>query len=430
MRFDLLHPADQLVMIMDRIYNYGMTTTSGGNLSIRDQNGDVWITPSGVDKGSLTADDMILVRPDGDIIGRHKPSVELPFHLSIYRMRPDLGAILHAHPPTLVAFSLVRQLPDLRLLPDAPLILGELVMAKYAVPGSEELGKNIAECFEKGHNSVILENHGCVLGATDLFSAFMAFETLDYCARLEIDAKKLGQPRALSVSELEAFKAPRSPQLDAFIPRNASSAERAARKAMCRFILRSYKQRLFTSTQGTFSQRLPDGSFLITPYNKDRRYLEPEDLVLIKGGLAEAGKTPSRSVMLHEAIYRAHSKINSVIIAHPPSIMAFAVTDATFDSRIIPESYISLRNVKKLPYFSSKEDIPGTVQCLDRQTPVIIIENECVLVVGNTLLDAFDKLEVLEYSAKALIAATDIGEPVMISDKEIGDIETAFHMND
>ena len=120
MRFDLLHPADQLVMIMDRIYTYGMTTTSGGNLSIRDQNGDVWITPSGVDKGSLTAEDMILVKPDGQLIGRHKPSVELPFHLSIYRMRPDLGAILHAHPPTLVAFSLVRRLPDLRLLPDAP----------------------------------------------------------------------------------------------------------------------------------------------------------------------------------------------------------------------------------------------------------------------------------------------------------------------
>ena len=259
-----------------------------------------------------------------------------------------------------------------------------------------------------------------MLGATDLFSAFMAFETLDYCARLEIDAKKLGQPRPLSVSELEAFKAPRSPQLDAFIPRSASSAERAARKDMCRFILRSYDQRL--PTQG-ISQRV-DGSHHFVNGNR-RVWLRSKH-----PRLAEAGKTPSRSVLLHEAIYRAHPRIGSVIIAHPPSIMAFAVTDASFDSRIIPESYISLRHVKKLPYFSSKEDIQGTVYCRSRQTPVIVIENECVLVSGSCRLDDFDKREVLEYSAKALIAATDIGEPVMISDQEIGDIETAFHMND
>ncbi|RTQ73702.1 class II aldolase/adducin family protein, partial [Listeria monocytogenes] len=83
MRFDLLHPADQLVMIMQRIYAYGMTTTSGGNLSIRDENDDIWITPSGVDKGALTREDIIQVKPDGTLIGQHKPSVELPFHSEI-----------------------------------------------------------------------------------------------------------------------------------------------------------------------------------------------------------------------------------------------------------------------------------------------------------------------------------------------------------
>ena len=83
MRFELLHPADQLVMIMNRIYYYGMTTTSGGNLSIRDDNGDIWITPSGIDKGNLTRADMCQVKPDGTVIGPHKPSVELPFHSEI-----------------------------------------------------------------------------------------------------------------------------------------------------------------------------------------------------------------------------------------------------------------------------------------------------------------------------------------------------------
>ena len=157
MRFELLHPADQLVMIMNRIYYYGMTTTSGGNLSIKDENGDIWITPSGIDKGNLTRGDMCQVKPDGTIIGPHKPSVELPFHKKIYEIRPDLHAILHAHPPTLVAFSLARKIPNIALIPNASEVCGQVSMAKYDVPGSTQLGENIAEEFVKGYNTVLMD---------------------------------------------------------------------------------------------------------------------------------------------------------------------------------------------------------------------------------------------------------------------------------
>lgn len=428
MRFDLLHPADQLVMFMQRIYEYGMTTTSGGNLSIRDLNGDIWITPSGIDKGSLTRADIIQVKPDGTVIGPHKPSVELPFHTDIYRIRPDLNAILHAHPPTLVAFSLARRIPDTRLVPDVPQVCGEVVMADYEVPGSEKLGENIAKRFAEGYSTVMMENHGCVIGAKDLFSAFMAFETLDFCGRLEIDAKKLGSPRLLTDEQLRLSGATRSPRLDEFVPRAVSSEECAARRDMCKFVHRAYDQRLFTSTQGTFSQRLSDGSFLITPYNKDRKYLEPEDIVRIKDGMCEAGKHPSRAVLLHQAILDKHPGIGSVILAHAPSIMAFAVTDEQFDSRTIPESYIQLRNVKRLPFLSTSENIEATAEAFSAHSPVVIVDNECVLVAGSSLLNAFDRLEVLEYSAKAVIAARDIGPLVMISDRQVKDIEEAFHL--
>ena len=80
MKFELLHPKDQLVMMMDRIYRYGLTTTSGGNISILDGDGDIWITPGGIDKGSLTREDIVCVKPDGTVLSKHKPSVELPFH--------------------------------------------------------------------------------------------------------------------------------------------------------------------------------------------------------------------------------------------------------------------------------------------------------------------------------------------------------------
>ena len=408
MKFELMHPADQLVMIMNRIYQYGMTTTSGGNLSIRDESGDIWITPSGIDKGSLTRADINCVKPDGTILGPHKPSVELPFHRDIYRIRPDLRAIVHAHPPTLVC--------------------GNVAMAKYDVPGSEQLGKNIAEKFAEGHNTVILENHGVVCGSTNLFKAFMAFETLDFCGRLEIDAKKLGTPRSLTDAQIELESAKAHPPMDAFVARVISSEECAGRRDMCHLIHRAYDQRLFTSTQGTFSMRLSDGSFLITPYMKDRKYLEPEDIVRIKNGMCETGKTPSRAALLVQEIFNTHPEINSVIIAHPPAIMAFAVTDATFDSRTIPESYIQLRDVKRVPYASSSLDIEGTANAFCSSTPVLIVDNKCVIVAGASLLNAFDKLEVLEYSAKAVIAAQDIGKIINITPEEVKDIEEAFHL--
>ncbi len=428
MNFELMHPADQLVTIMNRIYQYGMTTTSGGNLSIRDENGDIWITPSGIDKGNLTRADINCVKPDGTILGPHKPSVELPFHKQIYALRPDLHGVLHAHPPTLVAFSLARKIPNIHLIPNATLVCGSVAMAKYDVPGSAQLGKNIAEKFAEGHNTVMMENHGVVCGASDLFHAFMAFETLDFCGRLEIDANKLGSPRSLSDSQIAMESEKAHPSLDAFVAKQVSSEERAGRRDMCKLVHRAYDQRLFNSTQGTFSMRLSDGSFLVTPFMKDRKYIEPEDIVRIKNGMCEAGKTPSRAALLIKEIFDVHPEINSVIIAHPPAIMAFAVTDAAFDSRTIPESYIALRNVQRVPYASSTLDVPGTARRFSASTPVLIVDNKCVIVAGNTLLNAFDKLEVLEYSAKAIIAAKDIGEIVPISEKEVDDIEVAFNL--
>ncbi|MBQ6646550.1 MAG: class II aldolase/adducin family protein [Clostridia bacterium] len=428
MNFELMHPADQLVTIMNRIYQYGMTTTSGGNLSIRDENGDIWITPSGIDKGNLTRADINCVKPDGTILGPHKPSVELPFHKQIYALRPDLHGVLHAHPPTLVAFSLARKIPNIHLIPNATLVCGSVAMAKYDVPGSAQLGKNIAEKFAEGHNTVMMENHGVVCGASDLFHAFMAFETLDFCGRLEIDANKLGSPRSLTESQIAMESEKAHPALDAFVAKVVSSEEKAGRRDLCKLVHRAYDQRLFNSTQGTFSMRLSDGSFLVTPFMKDRKYIEPEDIVRIKNGMCEAGKTPSRAALLIKEIFDVHPEINSVIIAHPPAIMAFAVTDAEFDSRTIPESYIALRNVRRVPYASSTLDVPGTAKSFTPATPVLIVDNKCVIVAGNTLLNAFDKLEVLEYSAKAIIAAKDIGEIVPISPKEVDDIETAFNL--
>lgn len=427
MNFNMLHPADQLIMMMERIYDYGMTTTSGGNLSILDDNGDIWITPGSVDKGSLTRNDIVQVKPDGTIIGNHKPSSEFPVHKRIYETRPELRAVLHAHPPALVAFSIVRKIPDTKLIPKVAQICGSVDFADYDVPGSIGLSKKIAKKFGEGHNVVMLENHGVFIGADSIFNAFKAFETFDFCARLQIEAEKVGKLQSLTDEQIKLSMNKQHTEMDEFVNKNITSEEKAVRRDMIKFVKRAYRQQLFTSTQGTFSERLSDGSIIITPYNLDRKYIEEEDLVKIKGDLCEQGKTPSKSVKLHQKIYADHPEINSIIIAHSPHIMAFAVSDAEFDSRTIPESYIMLRDVKKLPFGVSFMDNEKVSETISHMTPIVLLENDGVLVTGASLLNAYDKLEVMEYSAKAILNTNKIGQIVKISDEEVKELREAFN---
>jgi len=424
MNLELLTPAQRIAMIMERIYADGMTTTSGGNLSIREETGDIWITPRAVDKGTLTPEDVVQVKPDGKVIGKHSPSVELPFHQLAYQSRPDLRAMVHAHPPALIAFSLVRKLPDTSLIPDARSICGELGMAEYGLPGSDDLGEKIARVFARGCNTVMLENHGVVTGATSLSKAFMAFETLDFCARLEIDALRIGTPKGLSPERIQLW---RSVEMSELGPRGDAGGERQARRETCDLVHRACDQQLFTSTQGTFSRRLDEKSFLITPDGMDRKYLEAGDLVRVENGRREAGKTPCRSVLLHQHVYLRHPHVNAIIIARPPSIMAFAVTGEHFESRTIPESYIVLRHVARLPFGATFIEPEKAAATFTQGTPVAMVENDCVIATGNSSINAFDRLEVAEYSARALIACRNIGAVVMIDDAQAADIDRAFN---
>lgn len=428
MNIQYIHPADQLVMFMQRIYDKGLTTTSGGNLSIMDSDGNIWITPASVDKGTLSRKDIICVHPDGACEGLHKPSSELPFHQSVYRMRPDLKAVLHAHPPALVAFSIIRKIPNLDLIPSVRKVCPDVRIAKYDVPGSDALGEKIGAVFADGCDIAILENHGVCIGAPDMFTAFQRFETLNYTAELEILAGRIGAVKSLDKDVQRLTGTTDHTKLDDFIPRVYTSEELSARRDMITLIRRSYRMGLFTATHGTYSVRLADDSFLITPFGRDRAYLEEGDLVRVKAGMKELGKTPSRAVHLHEQIYRNNPEIRAVLQAHPVHAMAFAVTDAKFDARTIPESYILLRDIKKLPCQKIYTDPAGASHEFSPANPAVMVEGDCVIVTGNSLLQAFDRLEVLEVTAHSIIDSAALGQIVHITDDEVEDLKKAFHL--
>ena len=423
------HPKDLLVAMMDRVYRFGMTTTSGGNLSLLDETGAMWITPGGVDKGSLRREDIVKVLPDGTIEGRHKPSSEYPFHRAIYNARPDVAAIVHAHPPTLVSFSAVRQPVQTRVVPNAYLICGECPVVPYALPGSEKLGTKIAHQFATGSNVVLLENHGTVTVGADIFEAFMRFETLDFCARLQVRATRLGDLTVLTDDKIAKVHK-KIPVIDTFHHSEYSTREKELRRDIADIVHRAYKQLLMTSTEGTVSARLDERSFLITPYGYDRKLLEPADVVMVRDGRAEAGRPASRSARLHQAMYAAHPDLNAVIVAHPPAMMAFAVTHQPFDSRVIPESYILLRDIEQLPYGVSYTDYPTVVQAISPATPNVILQNEALIVTGDSLLHAFDRLEVAEYTAESILTAKTLGPVVAIGDKDIRELDRAFNLPD
>ena len=428
MNFNLMHPAEQIVLLINRVYQKGLTTTSGGNLSIMDSEGNIWITPSGIDKGSLTPSDICKVLPDGTVIGKYKPSVELPFHKLVYQTRPDVSAVLHAHPPALVSYSLIRQIPNANIIPTPHEVCGPVGIAKYEVPGSDALAKRIVAEIKKGFNVVVMENHGVITCADNLFEAFKRFETLNFAASLGITASTIGKPESLTDDQLQIYNSKGRHSLGEFIPTSYSSEERKLRKEMCTLIHRSYDQGLFTSTQGTFSVRLDKHTFLITPYGVDRKYIEPEDIVRIEHDWREAGKEPSRSVRLHKLIYDEHPEINAITVAQPEHIMAFGVTHTPIDSRTIPESYISMRDIARVPFGTNITDPEKISQLISEHSPVVMVENDSVISTGKTLINAFDRLEVAEFTANTIIHAKMIGEIVMINEKEVEDINKAFHL--
>ncbi len=428
-KFEYIHPRDQLLNIMDRIYTHGMTTTSGGNISIREDDGTIWITPAGVDKGSLTWEDIVRVHPDGKVEGRNRPSSEFPFHKAIYEARPDLKAIVHAHPNALVSFSIVRKMPPVKAIPQAYSVCRNVGFAPYALPGSELLGRNIAESFSKGNESVILENHGVVCGGSDLLDAFGRFETLEFCGLLAINAQRLGGIRELTEDQVE-LREQNKHLLPEFDRSSISSSEKARRKYMSDIMKRAYKQHLVSSLEGVVSTRLDDERFLISPTGIDRNMMEPQDFVLIENGKRERGKVPSRSVRMHELIYRDHPWVGAIMTAQPVCSTAFCIADRKFDARTIPESYILLRDVPKMPFGSQYTDEKVVSATIGKDNPVLMIENEAVLSLGSNLLEAFDRLEVAEFTASSLIDADTLGGVVAMGDEAIVELEKAFGLTD
>jgi len=196
----------ELVEYGRRLWLRGFVAANDGNLSVRLDGERVLTTPTGVSKGFMAPDDLLVTDLGGARVeGRGRPSSELPMHLEIYRGRPDVRAVVHAHPPVATAFAVAGIPLDQCLLPEMVVSLGAIPIAPYGTPSTEEIPASIRP-FVPRCDAVLLANHGAVTWADSLPGAFHRMETLEHTATITHHALALGHPRSLPAAEVEKLQ--------------------------------------------------------------------------------------------------------------------------------------------------------------------------------------------------------------------------------
>jgi L-fuculose-phosphate aldolase len=195
-----------IVEVGRRMNARGYVASSDGNISARIDEKRLLTTPKSVPKGFMTPDMMVIVNYEGQkVTGDREPSSELPMYLEVYRNRPDVNAVVHAHPPTATGFA-VAGIPLTRaVLAEVITTLGSIPIAEYGTPSTAELPAAVRK-YIKAHDGMLLANHGAVTCGSDVFSAYYKMETIEHFARISLVARQLGRENLISRGEVERLQ--------------------------------------------------------------------------------------------------------------------------------------------------------------------------------------------------------------------------------
>jgi L-fuculose-phosphate aldolase len=191
------------------MYERGFIVAAEGNLSVRLSDGRILTTPTLMNKGMLAPEDLATADLNGhQLSGSRRVSSELGMHLVFYRLRPEVNAICHAHPPTATGFAVAGRGLDRALLPEVIVGLGHIPLVQYATPGTPDLSDAI-EPFAEHYDALLLANHGAVTCGPDMTTAFFRMETIEHSARITLAAEAAGVPVLLSRREVAKLMAAR-----------------------------------------------------------------------------------------------------------------------------------------------------------------------------------------------------------------------------
>lgn len=192
------------------MYEHGYNVACEGNLSVRLDGDRVLTTPTCMNKGMLAPEDMVVTDLEGrQLSGDRRVSSELAMHLLFYRMRPDVHAVCHAHPPTATGFAVAGRALDQASLAEVVVGLGRIPLVRYATPGTAELSAAL-EPYIPHYDALLLANHGVVTCGPDLLIAYFRMETIEHFAKITLAAELAGTPNLFSGREVAKLMAARS----------------------------------------------------------------------------------------------------------------------------------------------------------------------------------------------------------------------------
>ena len=195
------------------LHQRGYIAACDGNLSVRLSKNQVLVTPTGMSKGSMRSSDLVIVDMSGrKLKGRRDVTSEIGMHLLIYRMRPDVNGIVHAHPHTATGFAAAGIALDQPLACEVVIGLGQIPLAPYGTPGTPELARTL-EPLVPQYDAVLMANHGVVTYGVDLRSAYMKMETVEHFAQIALITHILGKQQLLDCAELDKLIAARNKYL-------------------------------------------------------------------------------------------------------------------------------------------------------------------------------------------------------------------------
>jgi L-fuculose-phosphate aldolase len=197
---------DEIVQYGKLLHQTGLVAATDGNLSVRLGDGTFLCTPTLMSKGMMATDDLVIVDPCGHkVAGARNVSSEIAMHLFIYRNRPDVGAVVHAHPPTATGFAAAGMPLDSALCSEIVITLGTVPLANYETPGTPELAEALAPLVGD-HDAILMANHGVVTYGDDLLTAYMNMETVEHYAKIALVTHMLGKQKPLSDTHVSKLR--------------------------------------------------------------------------------------------------------------------------------------------------------------------------------------------------------------------------------
>jgi len=195
-----------IVEVGRRLYARSYVASNDGNISVRLDGNRLMTTPKSVSKGFMTPDMMVVVDFDGKkVSGQRDASTELPMHLEVYRNRPDVNAVVHAHPPLATGFAVAGIPLTKAVLAEVITTLGSIPIAEYGTPSTAELPAAVRK-YIKAHDGLLLANHGAVTCGPDVMAAYYKMETIEHFAKISLVARMLGGENLISKGEVERLQ--------------------------------------------------------------------------------------------------------------------------------------------------------------------------------------------------------------------------------